>query len=207
MDFRKLDKATQKNPYLLPFFYEVLNTIAGYEAYSFSDGYSCYHQIFIACEDRCETTFVTNWGAFVWMVMPFGVKNGPPSFQITVSKAFKENLDQSMKMFLDDFTFYNDMESHLMKLKLCFQKCTEHRINLNRNKCAFMVFLGLILRFIISKEGKVLDPKKVQAIVNMLVLTNPQKIQVFNGMAEFYRCFIKNFAFLMAPITKLMKKT
>jgi hypothetical protein len=141
------------------------------------------------------------------MVMPFGVKNGPPSFQITVSKAFKENLDQSMKMFLDDFTFYNDMESHLMKLKLCFQKCTEHRINLNRNKCAFMVFLGLILRFIISKEGKVLDPKKVQAIVNMLVLTNPQKIQVFNGMAEFYRCFIKNFAFLMAPITKLMKKT
>jgi hypothetical protein len=70
-------------------------------------------------------------------------------------------------MFLDDFTFYNDMESHLMKSKLCFQKCGEHKINLNRNKCAFMVFLGLILRFIISKEGKIPDLKKVEAIVNM----------------------------------------
>jgi hypothetical protein len=33
--------------------------------------------------------------------------------------------------------------------------------------------LGLILRFIVSKEGKILDPKKVQAIMNMLVPTNP----------------------------------
>jgi hypothetical protein len=46
-----------------------------------------------------------------------------------------------------------------------------------------MVFLGLILRFIVSKEGKILDPKKVQVITNMLIPTNPQQIQVFNGMA------------------------
>jgi hypothetical protein len=37
-----------------------------------------------------------------------------------------------------------------------------------------MVFLGLILWFIVSKEGKILDPKKVHAIVNMPVPTNPQ---------------------------------
>jgi hypothetical protein len=102
---------------------------------------------------------------------------------------------------------YNDMESHLMKLKLCFQKCKEYIINLNLDRCAFMAFSGLILGFIVSKEGKILDPKKVQAIVNMLVPTNPEQIQVFNGMAQFYKCFIKNFAFIMAVITKLMKKT
>ncbi len=43
--------------------------------------------------------------------------------------------------------------------------------------------------------------------MNMLVPTNPQQIQVFNGMAQFNRCFIKNFAFIMAPITKLTRKT
>jgi len=37
-----------------------------------------------------------------------------------------------------------------------------------------MVFLELILRFIVSKEGKTVDPKKVQAIVNMPVPNNPQ---------------------------------
>jgi hypothetical protein len=56
---------------------------------------------------------------------------------------------------------YTDMENHLMKLKLCFQKCKEDRINLNPKKYAFMVFSRLILRFIVSKEGKILDPKKV----------------------------------------------
>jgi hypothetical protein len=62
---------------------------------------------------------------------------------------------------------------------------------MNLNKCAFMVFLGMILGFIAFKEGKLLDPKKIQAIVDMLPRKNPKQIQVFNGMAQFYRCFIK----------------
>jgi hypothetical protein len=78
-----------------------------------------------------------------------------------------------MKIFLDDFIVYNDMESHLMKLKLYFLKCREYKINLNPKINAFMVFSGLILKFIISKEGKVPDPKKVQAIMNMPIPTNP----------------------------------
>jgi hypothetical protein len=78
-----------------------------------------------------------------------------------------------MIFFLDDFIVYNDMESHLMKLRLCFQKCREYRINFNLEKCAYMVFSRLILGFIVSKEGKLLDPKKVQAIMSMPLPTNP----------------------------------
>jgi hypothetical protein len=78
-----------------------------------------------------------------------------------------------MKIFLGDFIVYSDMENHLQKLKLCFQKCKEYGISLNSNKCAFMVFSGMILGFIISKEGKLLNPKKIQAIVNMPPPKNP----------------------------------
>ncbi len=46
-------------------------------------------------------------------------------------------------------------------------------MSLNVEKCAFMVFSRLILRFIVSKEGKIPNPKKVQAIMNMPVPTNP----------------------------------
>jgi hypothetical protein len=46
-----------------------------------------------------------------------------------------------------------------------------------------MVFSRMILGVIVSKEGKLLDPKKIQAIVNMPPLKNLQQIQVFNGMA------------------------
>jgi hypothetical protein len=157
VDFRKFNKVTKKIPYPLPFFDEVLNIVIGYETYSFLDGYLGYHHISIAPKDKYKTTFITKWGAFVWMVMPFGVKNGPRTFQIVVSKAFREYLDQFMKIFLDDIIVYSDMESHLMKLKLCFQKCREYKINLNLEKWN----LGLILRFIVSKKRKTPNPKKV----------------------------------------------
>jgi hypothetical protein len=93
--------------------------------------------------------------------MPFGIKNGPLIYQRVVIKAFKDYLDKFTKIYLDNFIVYNDMDIHLHKLKLCFQKCKEFKISLNPNKCTFMVFLGMILRFIISKQGKLLDPKKI----------------------------------------------
>jgi len=58
--FRKLNVATKKDPYPLPFIDEVLNIVVGYEAYSLLDGYSGYHQIFIALEDIYKTVIVTN---------------------------------------------------------------------------------------------------------------------------------------------------
>jgi hypothetical protein len=78
-----------------------------------------------------------------------------------------------MKIFLDDFIVYNDMDIHLHKLKLCFPKCKEFETSLNPNKCAFMVFLGMIPGFSVSIEGKLLDPKKIQIIVQMPISTNP----------------------------------
>jgi len=63
------------------------------------------------------------------------VSNGPPTFQRAFSTNFREYLD-----LLDDFTIYNDMENHLMKLRLWFQKCREYKISLKLEKCAFMVF-------------------------------------------------------------------
>jgi hypothetical protein len=88
-----------------------------------------------------------------------------------------------------------------------FSKVQRICINLNPDKCAFKVFSWMILGFIISKERKLPNLKKIQAIVNMPPPKNPQQIQIFKGMAQFYRCFIKNLAVIMAPITKLTKKT
>ncbi len=99
------------------------------------------------------------------------------------------------------------MESHMQKLRLCFQKCKKYGISLNLDKCAFMVFSRMILGFIVSKEGKLPNPKKIQVINNMPPPKNPQQIQIFNGMALFYRCFIKKIIVIKAPITKLTKKT
>jgi hypothetical protein len=60
IDFRKLNATTKKDPYPLPFTKEMLNKILMYEAYFFLDGYSGYHQIFIALKEKYKIAFVTN---------------------------------------------------------------------------------------------------------------------------------------------------
>ncbi len=60
IDFRKSNVITKKDPYPLPFTNEHLNTIAGYETYSFLDEYLGYHQFFIIPKDRYNIAFVTD---------------------------------------------------------------------------------------------------------------------------------------------------
>ncbi len=105
--------------------------------------------------------------------MPFGVKNGPPTYQKVIMKDFHEYIDAFMKIFLDDFIVFNNLSTHLEKLKKCFLKCKEYGISLNPDNCAFMVCSGTILGFIVSKEGKTLDVKKIEALVKMLIFKTP----------------------------------
>ena len=80
VDFRKLNEQTIKDPFPLPFTNTMLDQVAGYEMYSFLDGYGGYNQISLAEEDREKTAFITEWGAFVFLVMPFGLCNAPTTF-------------------------------------------------------------------------------------------------------------------------------
>ncbi len=77
-----------------------------------------------------------------------------------------------MKIFVDDFIIYSDMKTRLQKFKLSFYKCKEYNINLNPKNCIFMIFSRVIMGFIVSKEGKLPDAKKIHAIINMHIPQN-----------------------------------
>jgi hypothetical protein len=82
--------------------------------------------------------------------------------------AFCEYLGMLMKLFLDDFNVFSDFKTHLAKLQLCFDKWREFGINLNIEKCMFLVYSGVILGYVISKVGKLPNPNFFLAIINML---------------------------------------
>jgi hypothetical protein len=65
------------------------------------------------------------------------------------------------------------MSTHLEKFKKCFFKCKKYGISLNLEKCAFMVYFGTILGFIISKKGNTFHPKKIEALVKMPIPKTP----------------------------------
>lgn len=90
------------DPFPTPFTDEVLDNVGGQEVYSFTDGFSGYHQIKIMPEDRSKKTFVTEWGFFQDTMMPFGLKNAPMIFLCVVITAFKDFIHKFLEVYFDD---------------------------------------------------------------------------------------------------------
>ena len=80
IDYRKLNTATRKDHFPLPFMDQMLDRLAGHAYYCFLDGYSGYNQIAIAPEDQEKTTFTCPYGTFAFRRMPFGLCNAPATF-------------------------------------------------------------------------------------------------------------------------------
>ena len=86
------------------------------------------------------------------MVMMFGLKTAPTTFQRIIMEIFGEYIPAFMQVFLDDFTMYNRMIEHLDHLWMCLEKCRTTQLSLNPPKCAFRVTSGALLGHIVSKE-------------------------------------------------------
>jgi hypothetical protein len=106
VDYRALNKATKKDHFPLPFIDQVLDSLLGKNFFSFLDGSSGYNQIKIAPQDQYKTTFTIPWGTFAYRVLPFGLCNAPTTFQRAVIGIFSDMLNESMEIFMDDFTPY-----------------------------------------------------------------------------------------------------
>nr|GFB42214.1 reverse transcriptase domain-containing protein [Tanacetum cinerariifolium] len=81
IDYRKLNEATRKDHFLLPFMDQMLEHLAGNEYYCFLDRFSGYFQIPIDPKDQDKTTFTCPYGTFAYKRMPFGLCNAPGTFQ------------------------------------------------------------------------------------------------------------------------------
>jgi hypothetical protein len=80
VDFKRLNVTKKIYPYLLPFIEEVLDMVAKHKVYSFLVRFFGHHQIMLTLKDRYKTAFITKWGTFIWLVMPFELKNAPPTY-------------------------------------------------------------------------------------------------------------------------------
>ena len=125
VDLRKMNDACLHDPFPTPFTYEVLDNVVGQEVYSFTDGFSGYHQIRIVLEDRNKTTFATKMGSFQYTVMPFGLKNAPAMFSRVVISAFKEFIHKFLEVYFDDWTIFSLLKDHIASLRLMLDTLEE----------------------------------------------------------------------------------
>ena len=126
MDYRKLNAATKKDHFPLPFIDQMLDRLAGNEFFCFLDGYSGYNQIMIALEDQEKTTFTCPYGTFAFRRMPFGLCNAPGTFQRCMMAIFSDYLEQSVEVFMDDFSvFGKSYDECLTNLERVLKRCED----------------------------------------------------------------------------------
>ncbi len=73
-------------------------------------------------------------------------------------------------------------------------------------KCTFVVDKVASLGFVVSSKGVHVDESKIEAIKTWPQPTNLQQVRSFLGLAGFYRCFVKDFSTIDAPLHALSKK-
>ncbi|GKD48695.1 reverse transcriptase domain-containing protein, partial [Tanacetum coccineum] len=97
IDYRKLNDATRKDHFPLPFMDQMLERLAGNEYYCFLDGFSGYFQIPIDPKDQEKTTFTCPYGTFAYRRMPFGLCNAPGTFQRCMMAIFHDMIEETME--------------------------------------------------------------------------------------------------------------
>jgi hypothetical protein len=207
VDYRALNKATQKDHFPLPFIDQVLDSLSGKKFFSFLDGFSGYNQIKIAPQDQDKTTFTSPWGTFAYRVLPFGLCNAPATFQRAVLGIFSDMLNDSMEIFMDDFTPYGvSFQEALENLEKVLKRCIQAQLSLSTEKCHMMMSEGIVLGHFISSQGIQVDPSKIQVIKNLPTPKTQTDIRSFLGHAGYYRRFIKNFSKIASPLFVLLMK-
>jgi hypothetical protein len=207
IDYRKLNKATKKDHFPLPFIDEMLERLANHAYFFFLDGYSGFMQIPIHSDGQHKTTFTCPYGMFAYRRMPFGLCNAPASFQCCMMAVFSEFIKEIVEVFKDDFSVYgNTFMDCLANLEKVLARCAEVDLVLNWEKCHFMVKQGIVVGHVISERGIEVDTAKVETVEQLPPLMDVKSLRSFLGHAGFYRRFIKDFSKITKPLTHLLQK-
>ena len=207
VNYRGLNAITVKNRYPLPLISETLNRLSRAKIFTKLDIISAFNRLRIKEGDEALTAFRTRFGLFEYLVMPFGLCNGPASFQEYINNTLREHLDKFCTAYLDDILIYSDNElEHEVHVKLILRKLREAGLQADITKCEFHVTQVPYLGLIITTEGIKMDPSKIDTIVNWPTLINVKDVQSFLGFANFYRRFIYGYSRIANPLTRLTRK-
>nr|APU93382.1 putative gag-pol polyprotein [Marshallia obovata] len=207
IDYRELNKLTVKNKYPLPRIDDLFDQLQGASWFSKIDLRSGYHQLRVREEDVPKTAFRTRYGHYEFLVMSFGLTNAPAAFMDLMNRVCRPMLDKSVIVFIDDILIYSKShEEHATHLREVLETLREHKLYGKFSKCAFWLQEVQFLGHVINAKGVLVDPAKIEAVLNWNPPKTPTEVRSFLGLAGYYRRFIRDFSKIATPLTRLTRK-
>ena len=165
IDYHELNKVMIKNKYHLLRIDDLFDQLKGASVFSKIDLMSGYHQLKIQNEDVSKTAIRTRYDHYEFLVMPFGLTNAPSVFMDLMNRVFHEYLDRFVVVFIDDILIYSaNHQDHEEHLKVVMEILRENKLFAKLKKCEFWIQEVSFLGHVVSKDGLVVDPKKIEAI-------------------------------------------
>jgi hypothetical protein len=182
-----LNAVTVRNKYPLPRIDIIFDQLVGAKVCSNIDLRSGYQQIKFHLEDIPKTIFSTRYRLYEYLVMSFGLTNAPTHSMYLMNSMFMPELDKFVVVFIDDILVYSkNEEEHEQHLQIILQRLREHQLYAKFSNCALWLTEIPFLGHVISVEGIVVDPSKVQEVLQWKAPRSITQIHSFLGLAGYY---------------------
>ena len=202
INFRRLNALTIKDSHPLPRICETLESLARVAHYSTFDLNSGFWQVPMDDASKQYTAFTLgSMGLYECESMPFRLYNAPPTFQRLMQNCLGELNLMYCLIYLDDMIVFSEMpEEHLLRMRVFFDHLREHGLKLKPSKCDVFKSEINYLAHHVSKEGVRPSKKNLESIAQC------PPLDTYVGLVGHYRCFIKGFAKIAAPLYDLTSR-
>ena len=160
VDYTSLNKACPKVPFPLPRIDQIVDSTVECETLSFLDAYSGYHQIKME-SDQLATSFITPFGIYCYVTMPFGFRNAGATYQRCMLHVFGKHIGSTVEAYVDDIVVKSMRRGDLIQdLEIAFSCLRTSWIKLNPEKCVFGVPRGMLLGYSFRSAASRPTPRK-----------------------------------------------
>lgn len=208
IDYRLLNKKTVPDRHPLPRIQDLTDTLGGYSWFSILDQGKAYHQGFVAESSRPFTAFITPWGLYEWVRIPFGLSNAPAAFQRSMEEMLGPLRDECCLPYLDDVLCYSkSFQGHVEAIRKVLQALQRHGVKLRPEKCELFKQEVRYVGRLVSAEGVKVDPRDLEA-VRTLTSKTPRtvgEVRKVTGFLGYFRSYIQDFSRIARPIYELLQ--
>ena len=205
VEYRKLNSITTNDPYPLPNIEQLIANLGNSSYITTLDLTKGYHQVPVKKDQIEKTAFITPYGKYEYLTMPFGLVTAPSTFQRLMDRIL-QGLHGFAVAYLDDILFHSSMwEEHLEHLIIVFDKLREAGLTVKETKCTFGEATCVYLGYVVGSRTVKPMQGKVSAIREFSRPRTKREVRSFLGLCGYYRN-INNFLTVATPLSGLTRK-
>jgi hypothetical protein len=207
IDYRKLNDQVIPDEFPLPKQEDILQSLTGSQWLTTLDALAGFTQLEMSEDSKEYTAFRSHRGLYQFRRLPFGYRNGPSAFQRVMQDILAPFLWIFTLVYIDDIVIFSkNFEDHTKHVDRVLLTVSKAGITLSPSKCHFGFQSLQLLGQKVSRLGLATHRSKIDAINQLKEPTNVKELQTFLGMMVYFSAYIPYYAWIVAPLFKLLKK-